>query len=221
MRTILGKILWLSKWPIALFMLWSLPAYFMSLRYFSFARWSFVAFAAGMIMFFFMGTMMDKSVRQVMQTLSHELTHAFFALLSFHKVKGLRLNPDDSGGNTELDDGNINWLIIISPYFFPLFAFLFMVGMDLFIRLTSSNLIYNGVLGYFMGYHFDTVFSQVNEKQTDLPRVSYKFCWMFLPGANLWALGSVMAFNSRGWEGLFLYQKLIWHLSFNWPMSLF
>ena len=71
------------------------------------------------------------------------------------------------------------------------------------------NLFLNGILGYFVGYHIDTVVSQIHEKQTDLPKVSYKFCVMFLPGANLWAIGSILAFNSRGWEGLVIYQHLI------------
>lgn len=46
----------------------------------------------------------------------------------------------------------------------------------------------------------DTVASQIHEKQTDLPKVSYLFCAMFLPGANLWIIGSMLAFNSYGWD---------------------
>ena len=109
--------------------------------------------------------------------------------------------------------GKGNWLITIAPYFFPLFCFLCMGGISLYTSFAPMNLFLNGVLGYFAGYHIDTVFSQIHEKQTDLPKVGYKFCVMFLPGANLWALGTILAFNSRGWDGVWLYQRLINYLN--------
>ena len=49
--------------------------------------------------------------------------------------------------------------------------------------------------------------------KTDLPKVSYLFCALFLPGANLWIIGSMMAFNSAGWNSFFKYQELIAHLN--------
>ena len=32
---------------------------------------------------------------------------------------------------------------------------------------------------------------------------------MFLPGANFWVIGSMLAFNSLGWDGFWDYQTLI------------
>jgi len=147
-----------------------------------------------------------------MQTIAHELTHTFFAFITFHKVKGVRVNPDDTGGNMEFK-GEGNWLIIIAPYFFPLFIFFFMIGLYFYLKFTDMNFVINGLLGYLLGYHIDTVSSQIHEKQTDLPLVGYRFCWAFLPGANLCVIGSVLAFNSRGWEGIVLYQQLIYQLN--------
>ena len=155
-------------------------------------------------MYFIARTMADSSVKTSMQIIAHELTHTFFALLTFHKIDHIRLNPDDSGGEMGFK-GDGNWLIIIAPYFFPLFGLCYMLIMTFF----PNNLIFNGILGYFLGYHMDTVGSQIHDKQTDLPKVSYKFCWMFLPGANLWIIGSFLAFNSRGWEGVAIYFDLI------------
>ena len=71
------------------------------------------------------------------------------------------------------------------------------------------NLILNFILGFFMGFHFSTVGSQIHEKQTDLPKVGYPFCIVFLLPANLWMIGSVLAFNSKGWQGVWMYQELI------------
>ena len=155
-------------------------------------------------MYFVGRTMADSSVKVSMQIIAHELTHTFFALLTLHKIEHIRLNPDDSGGEMGFK-GSGNWLIIIAPYFFPLFGMFYMILMCFF----PNNLIFNGILGYFLGYHADTVASQIHDKQTDLPKVTYTFCWMFLPGANLWIIGSFLAFNSRGWDGITVYFDLI------------
>ena len=56
-------------------------------------------------------------------TLEHELTHALFALITFHKINGIQ-TTSNQGGVIEIQNGN-NWLIIISPYFFPHIQFLF------------------------------------------------------------------------------------------------
>ena len=72
-----------------------------------------------------------------------------------------------------------------------------------------TNLFLSLFLGFFTGFHFDMVGSQIHEKQTDLPKVGYKFCAVFLLPANLWMIGSVLAFNSKGWAGVMMYQDLI------------
>ena len=212
MRTLIDKFLELIKWPLALYMLLSLPAFVQSLNYFQFTRMPYVALIAGFFFFFVSRTMMDSSVKGNMEIIAHELTHAFFALITLHKVKGLRIENDNSGGNMEFE-GEGNWLIIIAPYFFPLFGLFYMIAVTIYTSFAPMNLILNGFLGFFIGYHLDTVGSQIHEKQTDLPKVSYKFCAMFLPSANLWAVGSMLAFNSKGWDGVWLYQRLIGYLN--------
>ena len=148
--------------------------------------------------------MMDASVRTSMQVIAHEFTHAFFALITFHKLKHIRLNPDDTGGEMGFE-GQGNWLIVIAPYFFPIFIMIFVLSTFFF----KQNIIFNIVLGYFLGYHIDTVASQIHEKQTDLPKVGYPFCFVFLPGANLWIIGLVLAYNAKGLKALGQYFDLI------------
>ncbi len=220
MSVLLDRFINLFKWPIAVYMLLCLPALFGSVDFFSFANFKFLALAAGFFMYFIARTMADSSVKTSMQIVAHELTHSFFALLTFHKVEHIRLDPEGNGGEMGFK-GKGNWLIVIAPYFFPLFGFFYMLAMP----FLPTSLIFNGILGYFLGYHMDTVGSQIHEKQTDLPKVSYTFCWLFLPGANFWVIGSILAFNSRGWEGVAVYFDLInrlnirylndlWHLVF-------
>lgn len=218
MRHTIDKVLETLKWPVAIFVLLSLPALVQSIsfKYFNFASGKYLALIAGFFIFFVSRTIADKSVRVGMQVLAHEFTHAFFALITFHKINHIRLNPDDSGGEVGFK-GKGNWLIIIAPYFFPLFAFFYMVVVSIYTSFApingTVNLVLSGFLGYFLAYHIDTVSSQIHDKQTDLPKVSYRFCWIFLPGANIWAIGSILAFNSKGWASLFAYQGLIGKLN--------
>lgn len=205
---ILDRIINFFKWPAAIYMLISLPALVQSVDFFNFANFKFLAFGAGFFLYYIARTMADSSVKISMQIVAHELTHSFFALLTFHKVEHIRLDPDNGGGEMGFK-GEGNWLIIIAPYFFPLFGLIYMLIMPFF----PASLIFNGILGYFLGYHTDTVGSQIHEKQTDLPKAGYFFCWLFLPGANLWIIGSIVAFNSKSWEGISLYFNLINHLN--------
>ena len=216
MQAILDKLINLLKWPVALYLFFSLPAFIKSADFFRFADWCYIALFGGFFLFFISRSFMDSSARVSMEVLAHEMTHAFFALLTLHKVKGLRINPDDTGGNMSFE-GEGNWLIIIAPYFFPLFGLLTMIGISIYTLFAPMNLILNGLMGFIIGYHVDTVASQIHEKQTDLPKVGYYFCAVFLLPANLWMIGSMMAFNSKGWSGIATYQKLIGHLNAqNW-----
>lgn len=218
MRHTIDKFLELLKWPVAILSLLSTPALIesFSFKYFNFENIKYLVMFAGFILFFVSRTIADKSVKTTMQIAAHEFTHAFFALLTLHKVNHIRLNPDNSGGEMGFR-GKGNWLIIISPYFFPLLAFFYMIAASIYVRYapvsTTVNLILNGFLGYFLAYHIDTVLSQIHDKQTDLTKVTYKFCVVFLPGANLWAIGCILAFNSKGWAGILAYNKLIHKLN--------
>ena len=212
MQAILDRLINILKWPVALVLLFSLPAFVKSADFFRFSDWRYIALFGGFFLFFIARSFMDSSARVSMEVLAHEMTHAFFAVITLHKVKGLRINPDDSGGNMSFE-GEGNWLIIIAPYFFPLFGLLAMIGISIYTMFVPTNLILNGLMGFVIGYHLDTVASQIHEKQTDLPKVGYYFCAVFLLPANLWMIGSMLAFNSKGWDGIWIYQQLIWQLN--------
>ena len=215
MQKIINQVIELFKWPAALFMLVSLPALFQSLAWFKFMQLKYFAMFGGFFIYFVSKGMSDASLKANMQILAHELTHAFFALLTFHKVKSIKLAEDQSGGAMSFE-GDGNWLIVVAPYFFPLFAFFLMLFIPLLGHYVPALLI-NAIIGYLLAYHLDTVASQINDKQTDFAKVSAKFCWMFLPGANLWMIGFLLAFNSKLWLGVQQYQKLVfWLMDKNW-----
>ena len=86
MNRLIDNFVNLLKWPIAIWLFCSLPAFFKSLDAFSFSSWRYVAMGVGFFMFFIGRGFMDSSSRVSMEVLAHELTHAFFALITFHKV---------------------------------------------------------------------------------------------------------------------------------------
>lgn len=212
MSDVLDKFVNLFKWPAAVLALWTVPAFFQSLDYFGFRNIYFIALFGGFFMYFIAQVSMDSGAKTSMQIIAHELTHSFFAVLTFHKVKHIRVAEDNSGGSMGFV-GEGNWLIIIAPYFFPLFCMLYMIGASIYLKFMPMTWVVSVLFGYFVGYHVDTVASQIHDKQTDLKEVGYPFCFMFLPGANFWVLGCLLAYNSRGWEGISVYQSLLWKLN--------
>ena len=119
-------ILGLLKWPVAFLMVISLPALIQALDYLQVGNLRFFAFLGGAFLYLALKVVASARSNVSMQILAHELTHTFFALLTFHKVVHIHLNMDESGGAMGFK-GKGNWLITISPYFFPLFLFFMML----------------------------------------------------------------------------------------------
>jgi len=218
MSDVLDKIVNWFKWPVAVLFLVCVPALVQSVDYFGFRNIYFMSLVGGFFMYFVGAVSMDSSSKTAMQIVAHEMTHSFFAILTFHPVKHIRVAEDNSGGSMGFV-GKGNWLIVIAPYFFPLFCLIFMIGAAIYLRVMPMNWVVSLLFGYFVGYHVDMVSSQIHDKQTDLKEVGYPFCLMFLPGANMWILGSLVAFNGRmglngnGWSGVVDYQRLLLKLN--------
>ena len=96
MQTALNRFIEMLKWPAALFML------VQSLSWFKFGQPKYLVMFAGFFIYFISRTMADASVKASMQIIAHELTHAFFAVLTLHKVKHIKAEGDDSDYNCAL-----------------------------------------------------------------------------------------------------------------------
>lgn len=208
----LDFILNLLKWPVAVLMVLALPALIHVLDYFSFANLRFFAFLAGAFFYLALKIVASSRSNVSMQILAHELTHTFFALLTFHKVVHIHLNMDESGGAMGFR-GKGNWLITIAPYFFPLFLFFLMLGITFFSEKIPEGLLVNGILGYFFAYHIESILVQIHGEQPDFQEVGFPFCWMFLPGANMLMCSAVLAFNNGGWVSVQKYFYVVYRLT--------
>lgn len=209
---ILDFFIELIKWPGAILAVLFLPALVDAFDYFQIGNIRFFAFAGGMFAYLALKIMASARSNISMQILAHEFTHIFFALITFHKVVHLHLNMDESGGAMGFK-GKGNWLITVSPYFFPLFLFFLMLGFTFFSERLPDGYWVNGILGYFFAYHLGSMIVQIHGDQPDFKEAGFLFCLMFLPAANIFSCSAILAFNNGGWVNIERYINVVSKLS--------
>lgn len=199
-------IIGILKWPIAILAVLSLPALVSALDYFQIGNMKFFVFAGGCFLYLALKVVASARTNTAMQILAHEFTHIFFALLTFHKVVHIHLNLDNSGGAMGFK-GKGNWLIVVAPYFFPLFLFFLILFFTFFERSIPSGYWINGILGYFFAYHLESMLVQIHGDQPDFKEAGFLFCWLFILPANLFSCSCILAFNNGGWANV---ERYIW-----------
>jgi hypothetical protein len=104
--------------------------------------------------------------------------------------------------------GGGNWLVAISPYFFPTLSgavMLIMLALD-GDALRTAELI----LGVTVAYHATSTYSETNRQQTDLQLVGCRFSWAFLPAANIASFGMIFGTARNGTTGLGAFYNRLW-----------
>ena len=215
MRDVIDRTLWLLKWPTALFSLLLLPG----------AVWAWkvplamiaediapllpllIGFGAYGALWFFV--FKRPAWGSLLSVLEHELTHALFALLTLHKVTGLRTTWRDGGQMSYLGRGN--WLITISPYFFPTISV--MVVAILFLLPETWLSWATALLGVTIAYHVTSTYRETHRAQEDLKKVGFPFAIAFLPAANILWYGMVLAFATGAGSGLGDYLQEVWQVT--------
>lgn len=201
----LDYIVNLLKWPSAILALSFTPLVLWSLvwlvfRLTAYPTFSLIPFFCGLVGFWLLwNRWLGKSrFGSFLVTLEHELTHALFALLTFHPIVGFRASLK-SGGHVRFA-GKGNWLIIAAPYFFPSAAIvLFCLAYFLpFASLPWQSLL----MGTALTYHLVSTWRETHRDQNDLRLLGGAFCWMFLPAANLAVVGLLVSFAHAGSEGV-------------------
>jgi len=139
-------------------------------------------------------------------TLEHELTHALFAIVTFHRVTGIRATAFRGGHIRFVGEGN--WLITVAPYFFPTLS-LFLLVFAWCLPSILAGLI-NFVIGGSFAYHMTSTLRETHPGQTDLQQTGVLFCFCFLPAANIVTFGAVLGFIYGGWAGSAQFVGTIW-----------
>lgn len=199
----INSILNFVKWPIALLMVWSLPAsLLLSWNFITAQQYSFhkippilIGFSVYAVLWFVI--FRRKWAGSYLSTLEHEITHALFAIITGHSVKGMQITAH-SGGRIEYKGGSGNWLIIIAPYFFPTVTILL-----LFIRpFIPQNYWLEIGIGVSIAFHIGSTFFETHGGQSDQQTVGKLFAIFFLPTANILTIIFIAAYLQSGWSGI-------------------
>ncbi len=127
--------------------------------------------------------------------ISHELTHVFWALLMGAKVSGLKAGA--RGGQVTVSKEN--WLITLSPYFFPFYAMLaiaiyYAMGLLADVRPFAAVLYY--LLGFSWSFHLTFTWLALRQNQSDVRRHGWLFSMVVIYGMNLLVVALLMALVS-------------------------
>lgn len=139
-------------------------------------------------------------------TLEHELTHALFAIATFHRVTGMRATLFRGGHVRFVGTGN--WLITVAPYFFPTLSLLLLVPALILPGFLANAA--NFLIGGSVAYHLTSTLHETHPGQTDLQQTGMLFCLFFLPSANLVMFGILLGYVSGGWAGSAHFVGSIW-----------
>ena len=142
----------------------------------------------------------------------HEFTHMIAALITFHKPKSLKIEPDKGGSFGFYGQGN--WLITLAPYFVPTFPILLIIFSTIWATIGYQQPDwFLPVLGVMFGYHLVSNATQIHTEQTDFAKAGWIFSILFLPTANLMAIGFVWAFGAHSWSGVSQWWNELLHCS--------
>jgi hypothetical protein len=156
-------------------------------------------------------------------TMEHELTHAFFAWLTFVRVVELRSTDgtleteDNSEGHVHLEGSN--WLISISPYFFPTAAAAVLAAT--WALASQPTQLAHGLLGAAVAFSIASTWQETHGEQEDLRNVGFGFSWLFLPGANLLCYGMLLAYELGGPERALVYPIEALDMTREWGIRVF
>jgi hypothetical protein len=192
----LDRILAILKWPVAITGLVFLPGLVAALvevvRAIAREPQPCLAFLAGAgicaVAWYLL--FRKRTVGNFIVVLEHELTHALFAWLTFHRVIGFRATLRRGGHVRYLGRGN--WLISIAPYFAPTLS---IVAIAVLNWLPARYLAYGSAgLGATFAYHLLSTWSETHRHQTDLQEVGLVFSAVFLIAANSLVYGLILGF---------------------------
>jgi len=127
-------------------------------------------------------------------TIDHELTHALFAWLTLVDVHEISANDGSQAVGGRLGHvrlGGSNWLITISPYFFPTASVALLLLT--WILAAQPTLLAGVLMGMATGWSVVSTWHETHIGQTDLKEVGFLFSLLFLPGANLLCYGMLIA----------------------------
>jgi hypothetical protein len=187
---------WL-KWPIGIVSLVFLPGVFYALAFVvrDIARRPAAIVptlaGAGAFTVIYLVALRPRPSRFHVVILEHELTHWLFALVTLHRVRGLRAAI--RGGGHVGYEGRGNWLIAVSPFVVPTFSLIViaLAGWWHAPRALSA------LLGATLAWNAIANWSPRYRHHGDHREAGKVFSFLFVTCANAFALGLVLAYATQ------------------------
>ena len=209
-RTFINYFLGIIKYPLVLLLLFSLPDMLMAFPEY----YEKYMVASSEMQKFFMGSalflvlygfyiLFARSFHiPYFGTLVHEFTHLIFIYLCGNYATSIVATFKNGGRVMRKYEGN--WLISISPYFFPSFSVFLMVLMSLKGSRPENSVF---LLGFVTAFQVISNYIQIHPGQTDFKRAGYLFTALFLLPANVLMWGIILSYVDNGGAGMmnFLY----------------
>ncbi len=152
-------------------------------------------FLAGVISFTIVWMFFTTRQGNFWSTLEHELTHALFATLFLKKINSLSASRK-KGGIISIEGGN--FVIALSPYFFPLAAMLVLLLKFLVPGQFQTMVIF--ILGVSYQFHLVNLVKEFHVNQSDLYRTGFLFSLLFILWANILFLGVILSGIEGNWS---------------------
>lgn len=127
---------------------------------------------------------------------NHESCHLIWSLLSFQKPKSFKV--EDSGKGEYSYYGKRNIMIVLSPYFFPIyFIFMLIIG-----ELSSFTPILISIFGALAGWTLSVQIKQARPDQTDLNVYGKIVSYIYIVFFQLLFLSMVIAYLHNRISGI-------------------
>ncbi|MFC1725968.1 M50 family metallopeptidase [candidate division KSB1 bacterium] len=165
---------------------------------------NFYLFGAG-ILFFFLVRLIPFSNRKgnFFENFSHELTHYLFALLFFKRVTSFKAYSK-YGGEINLYGGN--FLIALSPYFFPTFTVFFLILKPILINEVRQFI--DIFIGFTYTFHLSLFIKDFSVSQPDIKITGRAFSLIFVTLANVLLIAGISIIIGRDYSFFFEFLKL-------------
>ena len=149
---------------------------------------SFYMFGSGILLFIVVQIiLLSKRRGNFFQNFSHELTHYLFAVLFLKKVTSFKAYSK-YGGEINLYGGN--FLIALSPYFFPTFTVIFLLLKPVLIDEVRQFI--DIFIGFTYTFHLSLFIKDFSLSQPDIKITGKLFSVVFLTIANLFIISSIL-----------------------------
>ena len=143
---------------------------------------------AGMAAYVLLSLVLPRPV--ILYVVGHELTHALWSKLFGGRVSNLKVSR--KGGSVRVSA--VNTLVILAPYFFPLYTIVVGAGfvlLGLFINVSAYYNVLLFLIGFTLQFHYLTTSEALGNSQPDFYEAGIVFSLALIPLLNVLVLALV------------------------------